>query len=84
MSMGREFLADYAWEIEQAMNYEEDIWNEAQNGVWETKDGRLIPVEEMTTEHIHNTIAFIKRNWDNEIYQPWIDVFNEELERRKP
>ena len=84
MSMGREFLADYAWEIEQAMNYEEDIWNEAQNEVWETKDGRLIPVEEMTTEHIHNTIAFIKRNWDNEIYQPWIDVFNEELERRKP
>ena len=84
MSMGREFLADYAWEIEQAMNYEEDIWNEAQNGVWETKDGRLIPVEEMTTEHINNTIAFIKRNWDNEIYQPWIDVFNEELERRKP
>ena len=84
MGMGSDFLADYAWEIEQVKEYADAIWYEAQGKVWETKDGRLIPVEEMTTKHIHNTIAFIKRNWDTKIDQPWIDVFNEELERRKP
>ena len=82
MSMGSEFLSDYAWEIEEAKNYADAIWYEAQGKVWETKDGRLLHVEEMTTSHIKNTIAYIQRNWDIELYQPWIDVFNDELERR--
>ena len=84
MGMGSDFLAYYAWEIEEAKNYADEIWHEAEGKVWETKDGRLIPIEEMTTSHIKNTIAYIQRNWDVELYQPWLDVFNDELERRNP
>lgn len=82
MCLGLDFLAEYAWEIEQAREYADSIWWEAQDGIWTTKDGRRIPVRDMTTSHILNTIAYIKRNWDTDIYQPWIDVFEEELERR--
>ena len=27
--------------------------------VWQTRDGKKIPVEEMTDEHIHNCLRFI-------------------------
>ena len=84
MSLGEEYLVEYAFERQIAENIADAIWHEAQGKVWETKDGRLIPVEEMTTSHIKNTIAYIKRNWDVELYQPWLDVFNDELERRNP
>lgn len=29
--------------------------------VWTTRDGRKIPVTEMTDEHLQNTIAMLKR-----------------------
>lgn len=79
MSLGSEFFDYYDWEID----YFYAIWNEAQVKIWKTKDGRCIPVEDMTTSHIQNTIAFLRRKDSPEIYQPWVDVFNEELERRK-
>ena len=81
MGLGSEILSDFAWEIEQAQYYAEKIANEAEMGIWTTKDGRQIPVEEMTTSHITNTIAYLKR-LDDEVYEPWIDVFEEELKRR--
>lgn len=82
MSYGSEILSNYAWEIEQSQRYAEQIANEAEMGIWTTKDGRQIPVEEMTTRHIKNTIAYLKR-LDDEVYELWIDVFEEELNRRK-
>ncbi len=61
----------------------DEIEDEAEYGVWTTKDGEQIPVEEMTTSHIQNTIAFIKRTDQTDMYLPWIRVFEHELERRK-
>jgi len=29
---------------------------------WTTRDGRVVPVAEMTTEHLANTIKFLRRN----------------------
>jgi hypothetical protein len=34
---------------------------------WKTKDGRVIPVKEMTTMHIQNTIAFLEKKHDERI-----------------
>lgn len=58
------------------------IDEEAKAGFWETKDGTKIHVTDMTTSHIKNTINFIKRRDYNDRYLPWIDRFEEELERR--
>ena len=80
MSMGREWIADHAWELYGEM--EHDIEEEAERGVWTTKDGREIPVEEMTTSHIKNTIALLERNNCDDMYTPWITVFHKELQRR--
>ena len=80
MSMGLEWISDHAWELYNEMKY--DIEEEAERGVWTTKDGREIPVEEMTTSHIQNTIALLERNNCDDMYTPWITVFHKELQRR--
>ena len=36
-----------------------ELWlRQRENLVWETKDGKLIPLKEMTTEHIINAINY--------------------------
>ena len=61
MSYGREYLADNAYEIEQAQKKWEDMCiraaNNAMHGLWITKDGELIHVSNMGTSHIQNEIA---------------------------
>lgn len=46
-------------------------------------DGMKIPVEEMTTSHIKNTIAYIERKDKYDLYEPWLRVFRAELESRE-
>lgn len=47
--------------------------------LWETKTFDLIPVSQMTTSHIQNTLRMcIKNNWRTE----YIPVFQKELEKR--
>lgn len=41
-----------------------EAWLRARNGgsiVWVTKDGREIPIKDMSDEHLHNTINHIAR-----------------------
>lgn len=33
-------------------------------GYWETKDHRLLKIEDMETSHIENTIKYLQRNSD--------------------
>ena len=33
-------------------------------GYWETKDHRLLKIEDMETSHIENTIKYLKKNTD--------------------
>lgn len=53
---------------------------------WKRGDGNMINVEDMTTEHIHNCISFIRRGLikkETEIENYyWIIIFQSELYRR--
>lgn len=58
---------------------------EIKEPVWECKDGTLIPICEMTENHINNCIAMIKRSIRNN--EPWrvsyLDILKNELYNRK-
>lgn len=44
-------------------------------GIWTTKDGRDIPIEEMTDAHLLNTIRFVRRRAKEGIWVvKWWDV----------
>ena len=46
---------------------------------WRTKDGRVILLSDMTTDHIHNVIAMAKRKGITSI----LPYFEKELAKRK-
>lgn len=85
MSYGREYLADNAYEIEQAHNKWEDMCiraeNNAMHGLWIKKDGELIHVSNMETSHIHNCIKMLNRN-DSPFKDIYIPMFERELKKR--
>lgn len=52
------------------------------SGLWQTKDGTVIRISDMTERHIRNCIAMISRNRDDDNGYLWIEQFEEELEKR--
>ena len=75
--------SDYVSEMEAeygALEYH--IENEARQGVWTTKEGKRIPIRQMSTRHLENTIRMLERNNSGDIYFPWICRMQEELDRR--
>lgn len=86
MSYGREYLSENAYEIEQAQERWEALCvkaeMEAHHGLWRCKDGRVMNVTEMEISHIQNCIKMLERN-DSPSKEPYIKMFNAELERRK-
>ena len=48
---------------------------------WETKDGKILSFEDMTTSHIENCIRMLTRN-RTYMGDGFISVFNSELKRR--
>ena len=53
MSLGRDYLND----TEPAMTWKDCLLNR----VWVTKDGRQIPIKDMTFEHLENTIHLLMK-----------------------
>lgn len=82
MSLGSEYLAEHEYEREQA----EAIWfkavADASHGIWRTKDGRTLFVEDMTTQHIHNCIRMMERN-NNPLLDVYRPMFEKELAKRE-
>jgi hypothetical protein len=58
--------------------------------IWTTRDRRRMPVKEMKTSHIHNTVRMLKGQsphgtryrCDDLTRTNWIEIFNIELEKR--
>lgn len=69
MSLGREYMSDYAFETEYPFGIAGEHWT--------TKDGRKIAIKDMTTQHILNCMRIVGE--DDE----WYYVFKNELESRK-
>lgn len=80
MSYGSEAIAEM--EADFAV-LEVAIETSAREGIWTTRDGRRIAVEDMTDSHIRNTIAYLDRNDVCDIYIPWIARLKRELKRRR-
>lgn len=57
---------------------EKELWlRQREDMIWETKDGKQIPLKEMTTEHIINAIKYVyKHNTMRDIILGNSDVFN--------
>ena len=79
MSLGSEAVVEA--EADFAV-FEGVIESSAKSGVWTTKDGREIPITEMSDGHIRNVLAMLERNNVCDIYMPWICRFKKELSRR--
>lgn len=65
-------------------SYWEDIehWPSAEeDAVWTTRGGERIPVKNMATDHIKNTLRYFRGDLRFVLYG-WQDVFEAELARR--
>ncbi len=82
MGLGSEYLADYAYEREQALKLWEKASIYAIKGIWHTKDGRMLFVKDMTTQHIHNCIRMMERN-NNPLLGVYRPMFEKELAERE-
>lgn len=80
MSYGSEWIVENAWKLDLLID---EIETKAREGIWETKDGRKMRIKDMSTRHIENTIAMLKRNDSFDIYLPLIGIMEKELERRE-
>ena len=80
MSYGSEATAEM--EADFAV-LEATVETSAREGIWTTRDGRRIAVEDMTDSHIRNTIAYLERNDVCDIYLPWIVRLKRELKKRR-
>ena len=57
---------------------EKELWlREREELAWKTKDGKLIPLKEMTTEHIINAIAYFDKFYEmREVVLENSDILN--------
>lgn len=80
MSQYDDYFAEHAGMLDL---YMDEVEQQARSGVWETKDGEKVRVEDMTDSHLRNTIAFLKREDEVDILLPWINRLERELDRRE-
>ena len=82
MSLGSEYLADHAYELE--FEFEDRlaaIRRQCNAGIWVTKEGKALKICEMQTSHIKNCINFLKRK-KHDFFNCYIRAFEEELIKR--
>lgn len=70
-------------ELLQQLAREGELSHRFDNDEWTTSDGRVIPLSEMTENHLRNTIRFIKRRPGNIPYdEEWLPKLQRELGKR--
>lgn len=78
MSVADYLIEDYLIDAQVA---EDDAYRRIESGEWTTKDGSVMKVEKMSTDHIKNCIALMKRRKDD-YAECWVARFEKELDRR--
>ena len=85
MSLGREYVSDHMYELEQSQEVFELIWARAEiessKNIWTTKDGKKININKMDESYILNCINMLKRN-HSPFANLYIPMFQKELEKR--
>ncbi len=86
MSLGSDYMADYAYEIQELADIHKKLQIQAKcnafHGLWQTKDGDWLHVTEMGSQHIKNCIRMLERN-NSPFADIYIPMFKKELERRE-
>ena len=59
------------------------IRREAEQGVWRTGGGRMIPLKEMSVWNLMNFLGILRRRNNPEVWGPWIQAFEAELSSRE-
>lgn len=78
MSYGKELETEIT--IERELVYARAA-SMAEKGIWETKDGQRLNVQDMTDNHITNCLAMLKRS-GSPYADPFIIMFEKEQKRR--
>ena len=79
MDFGAELREE--WEIEQGIlriRAEE----QADKGLWTTRDGDILSVHNMSDSHIENCLKMLKRSSNIELTEPFIIMFEKEQTAR--
>jgi hypothetical protein len=79
MSMGSDYLEDM--EIRHMM-FESHIVDMACNGVWNTRDGRVINIKDMETSHLKSTVKMLERKGDD-MWDLHIAKMKREIQKRE-
>lgn len=79
MSLGKEIGTDI--EIDSFIRYFRRK-RMIEDNLWMTNDGKIIKIENMTTNHIINCLNFL-RNKPGDIAEMYYDLFSKELKRRR-
>ena len=86
MGMGTEMLMEAMIDAEiewwfRSQQYQEDL-DLVERGIWRMKDGGLIQMEKMSSQHLRNTIAMIERK-ESLMEDDYLDLFLEAKEKMK-
>lgn len=85
MSLGREWISDHMYELEQSQKIFELIQARAEiessKNIWTTKEGKKINISKMDESHILNCINMLKRN-HSPFASLYIPMFQKELKKR--
>lgn len=83
--IGRFFdhMAGLSWDIEDYSKWMRDYEaNRYKYPAWVTKDGRSIPIHELTDEHLANLIPFVERKDPNNETR-WAELLKQEQQYRR-
>lgn len=76
-------------ELDETRQFVEDYLKVRDNHIWETREGKKIPVSKMENSHLKNTIRYLERR-ENQLAKEeeqviclhWINIFKCELKFR--
>ena len=68
-------------ELEAELDFNDRDYENQQNKMWTTKDGRHIQISDMTDMHLANTICMIEEGRSNHD-EDWIPILQDELNAR--